>query len=138
MTAFSATATKTITVSRDTIIPLPKPVAKEVAKDLIRKDSLETVVNTQNDIIKLLNDNLRLKDSIITNRNGVISLFEHKEKNYNTVIGYKDLQISNQSLTIKTLSKENKKIKVRGITTNSILGAALLYFVYTSIKSSIK
>ena len=109
--AFSQLATKSNTA--DSIIPLPKIVAKEVVKDLIRKDLLESELKITNTNMGLLKNNLIAKDSLITSKNSIIELYKEKENNYNTVIELKDIQKKNLEDLIKKLNKDLKKQKIK-------------------------
>jgi hypothetical protein len=109
--AFSQLATKRNTV--DSIILLPKIVAKEVVKDLIRKDSLESELKITKINTGLLKNNLIAKDSIITSKNSIIELYKEKENNYNTMIDLKDLQNKNLDDLVKKLNKDLKKQKIK-------------------------
>lgn len=111
LTAFSQVATKTGT--KDSIIPLPKIVAIEVVKDLIRKDSLETEVKYLKSNIGLLEKNLSIKDSIILIKDNIISVYVEKEKNWNSIIDLKDEQKKNLEDLTKKLTKDLKKQKVK-------------------------
>lgn len=131
MTAFSATSIKIIT--RDSIIPIPKPVAKEIVKDLIKKDLLEAELNVCKVNYDLLNNNLQLKDSIILSKNNMISLYEQKEKNYLTIIELKDLQQINLQNNIKKLNKDIKKLKLKLVATKLTTAAFIILFGYIII-----
>lgn len=109
--AFSQIATKSFTA--DSIIPLPKVVAKEVVKDLIRKDSLESELKVTQKNMGLLEHNLTAKDSLLTSKDGVIELYKEKEKNYNTMIDLKDLQKKNLEELAKKLNRDLKKQKLK-------------------------
>ena len=109
--AFSQIATKSYTA--DSIIPLPKIVAKEVAKDLIRKDSLESELKVTQKTMGLLEHNLTAKDSLITSKDGIIDLYQQKEKNYNTMIDLKDLQKKNLEDLAKKLNRDLKRQKLK-------------------------
>ena len=91
--AFSQTGTGTITT--DSIVPLPKNVAKEVVKEIIRKDSIQAELTICYDNQKLLENNLVLKDSIIHSKDSQIDLQKQKEVNYETMLQLKDAQITN-------------------------------------------
>jgi hypothetical protein len=110
-TAFSQTATKKNTT--DSIVALPKGVAIEVVKDLIRKDSLDLELNTVKGNYKLLEKNLTVKDSIIGIKDNIISIYVEKEKNFNTIIEFKDLQKKNLEDQNKQLTKEIKRQKIK-------------------------
>lgn len=78
LTAFSGTGIKIIT--RDSIIPLPKAVARENVKELIRKDSLETEISVLKTNYSLLEQTSSYKDTIIESKSRQIDLYKEKEK----------------------------------------------------------
>lgn len=131
--------TKTTTINKgDSIIYLPKAVAKINIAELLRKDYLEEENKTLRKNIELMQRNLVLKDSIIGGNNQIISFYKQKSDNDDKIMVYKDMQLTNQSNTIKGLDKQLRKTKVKGIFGTSILGAAVVYFLYTTISNSIK
>jgi hypothetical protein len=107
LTAFSQKNTNSITT--DSIIPLPKNVAKEIIKDLIRKDSIQAELNTCHDNQGLLEHNLMLKDSIILSKDAQLSLAKMKETNYETILQLRDVQIVNLNGLVEKLNKDIKK-----------------------------
>jgi len=123
LTVSSQTVTKNITI--DSIIPLPKNVAKEVVKDIIRKDSLEAELKSVKLDVSLLNSNLVAKDSIIMSKDNIITLWGEKEKNYLTIISLKDQQRTNVEALNKTLAADLKKAK-RKSTVKTIVGTAIV------------
>lgn len=126
--AFSQTGTKnTTTNNTDSIIPLPKNVAKAVVKDILRKDSLIGEIDVMKKNERLLQANSLIKDSIISNKQNVISLYQEKEKNYNTMLNLKDLEKKNlEDLTNtlkKDLRKKNRELKLTKIGGTIVIGA---------------
>jgi hypothetical protein len=121
--AFSQLATKNNTV--DSFIVLPKIVAKEVVKDLIRKDSLESELNITKTNMGLLKNNIIAKDSIISSKNGIIELYKEKENNYNTMIDLKDSQKKNLEDLVKKLNKDLKKQRVK-LATRTTFGVIVI------------
>jgi hypothetical protein len=97
--------------TKDTTINLPKTVAKEVVKDLIRLDS----ISSENKILKqnfdLLSQISGLKDIIIKNKDQIVDLYKQKEGNYNSMLGDKAKQLSNSEELNKSLSKDLKNAK---------------------------
>jgi hypothetical protein len=109
---FSQTDTKNTTTNKtDSIVPLPKNVAKAVVKDIIRKDSLEAEIDVMKKNEKLLKANLMIKDSVIQNKQNVILLYQEKEKNFDTMLSLKDLQNKNLEDLTNTLKKDLRKAK---------------------------
>lgn len=132
LTAFSQAGTKNTTTNSDSVVVLPKLVAKAVAKDVVRKDSVEA----ENKILKrndsLLRANISLKDSVINTKDNVIALHVQKEKNYETMLSLKDLQKQNlEDLVVvlkndlKKTKRELKATKIGGV----VITGTLLYFI---------
>ena len=109
--AFSQTVTKKPIT--DSIIPLPKPVAKEVVKDLIRKDSLEVEVSVIKKNNNILENTVVIKDSIIKYKDNIIELQKEKEKNHLLIEELKDAQKSNLEKLAKDLNRDLKKQKLK-------------------------
>jgi len=107
LTASSQKNTNSITT--DSIVPLPKNVAKEIVKDLIRKDSIQAELNICHDNQGLLEHNLILKDSIILSKDAQLSLAKQKETNYETLVQLREAQITNLNTLVEKLNKDIKK-----------------------------
>lgn len=130
--AFSQTNTGTITT--DSIVPLPKNVAKEVVKDLIRKDSLESELKVCQENTGLLEQNLTLKDSVILSKDAQISLQKQKEANYETMLQLKDTQIENFKLLTDKLNadiKKNRRKTVLKTIGNTALIGGLVFLLFS-------
>ena len=82
-------------VTDSTSIQLQKPIAKLVIKDLITGDGAKSEVVLLGDKIKILEQKVVLKDSIISN-------YELKMNNFNSILSTK----SNQLLLSQELSKK--------------------------------
>ena len=133
--AFSQTGTGTITT--DSIVPLPKNVAKEVVKEIIRKDSIQAELTICYDNQKLLENNLVLKDSIIHSKDSQIDLQKQKEVNYETMLQLKDAQITNLNTLVDKLNKDIKKNKRKSFFKkigNTVVIGGLAYLVFTLTK----
>jgi len=99
--SFSQNAT---TIPADTIVPLKVPIAKLVIKDLIKGDgAIEELKETQK-ILKLTQDKIVIKDTIISNLNTKIS-------NLDFIIVEKDKQFSLERQKSTELYKELKQQK---------------------------
>ena len=107
LTASSQKNTNSITT--DSIVPLPKNVAKEIVKDLLRKDSIQAELNVCHDNQGLLEHNLMLKDSIILSKDAQLSLAKMKETNYETILQLRDVQIVNLNGLVEKLNNDIKK-----------------------------
>jgi len=83
-------------------VPLKVPIAKLVIKDLIKGDgAVQELIETQK-ILKLTEDKIVIKDTIISNLNSKIS-------NLNFIIGEKDKQFGLERQKSTELYKELKK-----------------------------
>jgi hypothetical protein len=130
LTAFSQKNTNSITT--DSIVPLPKNVAKEIVKDLIRKDSIQAELNTCHDNQGLLEHNLMLKDSIILSKDAQLSLAQMKETNYETILQLRDAQIVNLNGLVEKLNNDIKKNRRKTIfktVGNTALLGGLVYLL---------
>lgn len=130
LTASSQKNTNSITT--DSIVPLPKNVAKEIVKDLLRKDSIQAELNTCHDNQALLEHNLILKDSTILSKDAQLSLSKMKETNYETILQLRDAQIVNLNGLVEKLNKDIKKNKRKTILKtvgNTVLLGGLVYLL---------
>ena len=132
LTVFSQTGTAPIIT--DSIVPLPKNVAKEVVKDLLRKDSLQSEVNTCLENQILYEKNLELKDSVISSKSNQILLYQEKEKNYDTIIQLKDLQKQNLESAVDVLKNDLKKTNRKLFNTQVGSVALILFLGYLLVK----
>lgn len=110
MTAFSQKST----ISDTTVITITKATAKEIIKDLIRKDLLEQESSLLQSTNSLLVKSHVAKDSLLAIKDSTISLHTKKEIALNEIIAVQKLQIYEYD-KIKQLSidliKENKSLK---------------------------
>lgn len=135
LTVFSQTVTETITT--DSIVPLPQNVAREVVKDLIRKDSIKAELDVcySNQII--FKDNLRLKDSIIDSKDNEIKILKISQSNYETVIRLKDAQLTNLDNLVIDLNRKIKGYKIKNTLKkvgNYAAYASLIFVIVKLIK----
>lgn len=109
--AYSQADTNGSYKSRDSVVCLPKSIAKEVLKDLYRKDSLneELVVLLKN--YAILEQTSNLKDSLILNKTTIIEFQKQKETNRDSVISIKDRQIKEYEDLSKELKSDLEKSK---------------------------
>ena len=130
--AFSQTNTASIIT--DSIVPLPKNVAREVVKDLLRKDSLESELTVCKENTGLLEHNLTLKDSVILSKDAQISLQKQKETNYETMLQLKDTQLENFKILIDKLNadiKKNRRKTVLKTIGNTVLIGGLGFILFS-------
>jgi len=118
----------------DSVIILPKAVAKEVAKDIIRKDSCQVQLKILQNSLILSEKNNELKDSVISNQNQQITLWVEKGKNYETMIMLKDEQKKNLDLVIKPLQNDLEKAKRNLLRTKIGAGIVTLFLGYIIIR----
>jgi len=100
---FSQTdTTKTSTQSKDTTqVCLPTPVARQVAKDLLRYDGCV-------EEIKLLYSKIDKLEDVSKVKTAMIELYEEKDTNNQYIIQQKDLQIQQYEKLTDDLTKEVK------------------------------
>lgn len=132
MIAFSQTNTKTYIT--DSVIILPKVVAREVVKDIIRKDSCQVQLNLMQTNIELFQQNNQFKDSIITNQKQQIFLLNEKGVNYETMLLLKEEQKKNLELALKPVQYELKKTKLNLLKTQIGAGIIILFLTYIILK----
>lgn len=94
--SFSQTVTKT-----ETIVPLKVPTAKLVIKDILKGDGAIIELAETQKILKLTNDKVVLKDS-------VISTMDSKISNLDYIISQKDAQFKLEREKSDSLLKELK------------------------------
>lgn len=110
LTAFSQVSTAHSSKTSDTVICLPKAVAREVVKDLFRKDSLEAELDIQNKKLGLSEQSSKLKDSVIANKDAIISLYSQKDAEWENVVILKDKQLNEYIDLSKKLEASINKI----------------------------
>lgn len=109
---------------KDTIVPLPKPIAKLVIKDLIQGDGAIQELNLLNDKFNILQQKSTLQDSIIHKLDSL-------NQNHKSIIDLKSTQLNiSQELNLKLqtdLKKQKFKTKIiSGVGLASILGVLLI------------
>jgi hypothetical protein len=104
LTSFSQTVINQPISKVDTIVPLTIPTAKLVIKDLIKGDGAIIQLEETNKVLKLTNEKLVLKDSII-------SILNSKIYNLDYIITQKDEQFSLERQKSESLLKELKAEK---------------------------
>ena len=99
LSSFSQTVTE-----RDSVVRLEVPIVKLVIKDLVTFDGVKLQLVETQELLKLSNDKLVLKDSVISSLDGKIL-------NLQTIIDKKDEQFGLESEKSKSLEKELKRQK---------------------------
>jgi len=113
---------------------LPKAVAREVVKDILRADSAIAELNLVKQNYKLLEANLILKDSINKVNRQVINLHEEKEKGYIAISEYMNNQIERLKVLSNDLNKQLKKEKRKRFfwnTASTVVIGGLIYGIIT-------
>lgn len=126
LTAFSQNVTP-----KDSSIILPKPIAKLVVKDLIKKDSLESEMIIVKKNQSLLQTNLLTKDSIIKSQSHEIEIFKIKDELNQSILGLTNQQKANLKDDVDNLTSQvkslNRKLAVR--TTGAAIIIGLLVYM---------
>ena len=115
LTAFSQTDTN----NKEKVKCFPIHVAKQIAKDLLRGDSVITELKLTNEQLTKTEEKVVLKDS-------VISTMVIKEKNYISIIGAQDSKFTVMENYSKKLEFQLKKEKVKNKFTSILSGVAVL------------
>lgn len=115
----------TIITNKDSIVPLPKNVAKAVVKDIIRNDSLQAELKIANTNIDLFKKNIIYYDSVVTNKDNQINLYKLKDTNYETMLILKDTQKKNLENLTTQLTSDLKKAK-RQLKFRTGIGVAII------------
>jgi len=106
--------------SPDTI-KIPAPVAKEIAKDLIKGDSAKVELALTKTQLNLTEEKVKLKDDIISIHTQKDSLYERSIKNEQSK---NDIQ----GMFVEQLRKDNKRLK-SSKTWIEIIGTAIIGFL---------
>jgi hypothetical protein len=83
---------------------MPKQIAKEVLKDLYRKDSIQSELSALQKNYALLEVSSNLKDTLISNKSSIITMQKERE-------GYLDSIVSVKNSQIKEYSDLSEKLK---------------------------
>ena len=126
---FSQTdTTKTSTQSKDTTqVCLPAPVARQVAKDLLRYDGCV-------EEIKLLYSKIDKLEDVSKVKTAMIELYEEKDTNTQFMIQQKDLQIQQYEKLTDDLTKEVKSKRRSTLFWKVTTGAATFLRVFLVLK----
>lgn len=116
--SFSQTATDT------TLIRLEKPIARLVIKDLIMWDGTKQELFLTQDKVKLLEQKIVFKDSIISNLNTQIT-------NYKSIMDTRSEQLALSQELSNKLQRDLKKEQVKGkmVAGTGILGILAVLFI---------
>jgi len=115
------------TLNKDSVVILSKSTAIKVAKDLVRKDSLEAELNNTKQFYSILSQKSSIQDSII-------KTFQKKEMDYVLYTQNQYQQISTLEKYSKSLEKQVKKEKSKKTINKVIYGLVIsgLLFLYIS------
>ena len=132
MTASSQTVTQAIKSIDTTVVTLPKGVAKEVIKDLIKADSLRSEYDYLKKNYSLLESSLRLKDTIIVGKDSVIMYLRMAEQGYKKIIALEEQQTLSYRVVAETLQtnlKDEKKKRLKTTLSLSIVSIVGILFL---------
>jgi hypothetical protein len=126
---FSQTdTTKSLTQSKDTTqVCLPAPVARQVAKDLLRYDGCV-------EEIKLLYSKIDKLEDVSKVKTAMIELYEEKDTNTQFMIQQKDLQIQQYEKLTDDLTKEVKSKRRSSLFWKVTTGLGIFSSVYLLLK----
>jgi len=111
------------TVTDSTLIQLKKPIAKLVIKDLITGDGAKKELVLYSDKIKLFQQKIILKDSIILNLNDKVT-------NFNSILLTKSDQLALSQELSKKLEQDLKKQKFKNKLT---VGGGVVAVIVTAL-----
>lgn len=131
---FSQRNTRTTTTGNDSVIILPKAVAREIVKDLLRKDSCQIELQITKSNFDLSQKNNQFKDSVITSQKSQLDLWDQKGKNYETMLKLKDVERQNLEMGIKPLKDDLKKTKRNLVKTKIGAGGIILFLLYIIVR----
>lgn len=132
LTASSQTVTQAIKSIDTTVVTLPKGVAKEVIKDLIKADSLRSEYDYLKKNYSLLESSLRLKDTIIVGKDSVIMYLRVVEQGYKKIIALEEQQTLSYRVVAETLQtnlKDEKKKRLKTTLSLSIVSIVGILFL---------
>lgn len=125
LTILALIAFLTSAQAQDTI-KIPSPVAKQIVKDLVSGDSAKAELKLTVNHLQLLQQKITLKDSIIVGRERQLVLCDERVIN-------EQKKFDVQSLWIKDLQKQNKRLKAKlrfiQITGTAIVGGLTYLYI---------
>ncbi len=104
--SFCQTATKIQLDKKDSLIYMPKQLAVFLIQDVVKSDAYA-------EEIAVLNDNLKVKDRIITQQDTIISLYKKKESSYLKTISLHEETEAEHTVQIQDLTHKLEKKKKR-------------------------
>jgi len=104
--SFCQTATKIQLDKKDSLIYMPKQLAVFLIQDVVKSDAYA-------EEIAVLNDNLKVKDKIITQQDTIISLYKKKETSYLKTISLHEDTESEHTVQIQDLTHKLEKKRRR-------------------------
>jgi len=127
LTVFS----QNVTAGKDSIT-ISKRVARQIADDIIRKDSLQSELTVCKLDNSLYQKNIVLKDSIISSKTSEIQILKVKDTLNQRVQVLQNEQKINLSNTMEDLKKQLNRQKIKStfmLTGSGLIIAALLYVI---------
>lgn len=121
------TKTSTSVKTDTTQVCLPTPVARQVAKDLLRYDGCK-------EEIKLLNAKIGKLEDVSRVKTAMLELYEEKNKNTQFIIEQKDLQLQQYGKLTNDLTKEVKQKRNSNVFWKITTGAATLLSVFLVLR----
>jgi len=109
LTSFSQNAT-----NKDTLVCLPKSIAKKIALDLTKKDLNDSIISNLTIDNNFLLKKINFQDSIIKFKENQIILFNNNEKLFNQSLEYKDKEINKLLLDLDFQKKYTKFSLISG------------------------
>jgi hypothetical protein len=128
LTAFSQSGTR---ITSDTsIICFTKSQAKEITKDLLRKDSLEVENKLLWKNSDILNNQIRLRDASLTIKDSLIDVKNKLIDSKDKIIAIKDQEIQlhkeQTELTKQALKKQKNKTLIGNLTSGLIVTGLII------------
>jgi phosphopentomutase len=127
LTVFS----QNVTAGKDSIT-ISKRVARQIADDIMRKDSLQSELTVCKLDNSLYQKNIVLKDSIISSKTSEIQILKVKDTLNQRVQVLQNEQKTNLSNTMEDLKKQLNRQKIKStfmLTGSGLIIAALLYVI---------
>lgn len=100
--SFCQTATKIQLDKKDSLIYMPKQLAVFLIQDVVKSDAYA-------EEIKVLNDNLQVKDRIITQQDTIIAIYKKKEISFQKSISLHEETESEHTVQIQDLTHKLEK-----------------------------
>lgn len=127
LTAFSQAGTRN--GSDTNTICFTKSQAREISKDLLRKDSLEVENKLLWKNSDILNNQIRLRDASLNVKDSLIEVKNNLVKSKDDIINIKDKQLQTQKQDLDKAEKDLKRQKNKTLLSNVTSGAIIVGLV---------